>query len=109
MRSSEKLNRRAATNTEMIDLTDEQQDAKALLATVHHLMTGTEIDVCERIAAGVPFGEASMILNDAGELIGYTDPEQFAGYPTSEEQPLFDALKNQFYAKITNWKDGVAA
>ena len=90
----------------MSELTDEQEDAKALLATVHHLMTGTEIDVCERIAAGTPWGGPEATYDEDGEIVSYTDGHTFAGYPTPDEQPLFDSLRNQFHAKICNHKDG---
>jgi hypothetical protein len=90
----------------MEQLTEEQEDAAALLATVRNLMTGTEIDICERIEAGTPCGEADATYDEDGELLNYTDGHNFAGYPTACEQPFFDSLKNQFYAKIANHKDG---
>ena len=40
--------------------------------------------------------------------VTYHDPEQFARYPTSDEQPIFDSLRLQFYAQICNHKDGRA-
>ena len=67
-------------------------DAKALLATVRHLLTGSEIDMCEKLA--------SMSL----------DAEWDSFYLSTDQLRWFDSLRTQLYAKITNWKDsGVAA
>lgn len=62
---------------------DLQQDARALLATVRHLMSGREIAVCEAAA----------------------DIEQSDGVDAS----LLASLKIQFSREIARWKDGVAA
>jgi hypothetical protein len=58
---------------------DLQSDALALLATVRHLMTGHEIDVCEAAA----------------------DIENSEGVPVY----VIESLRNQFYAQICNHKD----
>lgn len=92
------------------DQTEEQADASALLATVRHLMTGAEIDVCERIASGECSDDATFETREdffSGEVT-YHDPSMFAGYPTAEEKPLLDSLRLQFYAQICNHKDGRA-
>lgn len=92
-----------------IDQTEDQADAAALLATVRNLMTGAEIDVCERIASGEGTSEPVATYDEDGEVCGYRDDESFAGYATPDEQPFLNALRNQFYAKITNFKDGRAS
>lgn len=88
-----------------MEKTEEQIDATALLATVHHLMSGTEIDICERIVEGTPGGEPDATFDEDGDILSYVDGEAFAGYPSAEEKPLFDSLRNQFYAQICNYKD----
>ena len=98
-RSSEKLNRRAATNTEMpnFDNDDEWIDkdlvenATALLATVRDRLTGMEIDMCEKLA--------SMSF----------EKEWDSFYLSRDQLNWFNSLCIQFYAKISNWKDGVPA
>ena len=90
------------------DQTEEQADAAALLATVRHLMTGAEIDVCERIASGEPVITFEAVLDDNGEWVGDVERVRFAGTPTPDEKPTFDSLRLQFYAQICNHKDGRA-
>lgn len=89
--------------------TEDQEDAGALLATVRHLMTGTEIDLCERIVSGeCRQGELppKPSLDDADdEDASYADPDACGCYATPAEQPLFDSLKIQFYAQAANYKD----
>lgn len=66
-------------------------NARALLATVRHLMTGGEIDVCEHLAS----------------MSSVSEWESF--YLTRDQIMGFNSLIVQFYAKISNWKNsGVA-
>lgn len=70
---------------------DQVDDARALLATVRQLMTGGEIDLCEKLAS----------MSSSAEW------ESF--YLTKDQMMGFNSLIVQFYAKISNWKDsGVA-
>ncbi|NQX02771.1 hypothetical protein HQ447_19090 [bacterium] len=88
--------------------TEDQEDAGALLATVRHLMTGTEIDLCERIVSGECRGGEILPrrdLDDDGDEVDFIDPEMCGCYATPAEQPLFDSLKIQFYAQTSNYKD----
>lgn len=62
---------------------DLQQDARALLATVRHLLTGREIEAVEA---------ASAIANCDGVNVC-----------------LLATLQNQFAREIARWKDGVRA
>jgi hypothetical protein len=62
----------------MEQLTEEQEDAAALLATVRHLLTGPEIDMLE-----------DAVGEDAAIDLG-----------------MLDSLRIQFYAQICNFKDG---
>jgi hypothetical protein len=62
---------------------DLQQDAKALLATVRHLMSGYEMQVCE----------AAAEIDDADEI----------------DVDVITRLRNQFVREIAAWKDGVTA
>lgn len=66
---------------------EDRYDAAALLAVARHMMTGREIDLCER-------------LTDEGSY-GVETPKQ--------DRAVLDLLRLQFYAQIANWKDsGVA-
>lgn len=58
-----------------------QSDAAALMATVRHLLTGMEIDTLEAALAA-----------DGGSV----------------DMAVFGSLRIQFYAQITNHKDGRA-
>lgn len=62
---------------------DLQQDAKALLGTVRHLMSGYEMQVCE----------ATSDINEADEI----------------DVAVITRLRNQFAREIAAWKDGVTA
>lgn len=109
MRSSEKFNRRAATNTEMIGFLETEETigeqairameemsesqaaliaeysntARALLMTCRHLMTGREINQCE---------------NATGD---HDTNEGFDGF-------VIDRLANQFPREIAAWQNGRA-
>jgi len=90
-------------------LTEDQQDATALLTTVRHLLTGREIDLCERIVSGEP---SELPELPEPELLSYdtvADVDAGGDYATDAERPLLDSLRIQFYAQIANWKNGVAA
>lgn len=92
------------------DQTEEQEDAVALLARCRHKLTGREEAICERIASGECSEDPMLVVEEQeGDFACFTDPEQFAGYPTADEQPLFDSLKTQFAREIAAWKDGVRA
>lgn len=70
---------------------DQVDDARALLATARHLMTGMEIDMCENFAS----------------MSSVSEWESF--YLTNDQMMGFNSLIVQFYAKISNWKNrGVA-
>lgn len=60
-----------------------QEDARALLATVRCLMSGYEMQVCEKAAN----------IADADEI----------------NVEAIDRLRNQFAREIAAWKDGVRA
>lgn len=94
-----------------MDQTEEQEDAVALLVKCRHKLTGREEAICERIARGEAAGDEGpeATYDDAGDLINYTDGCDFVGFPTRDEQPLFDSLRNQFSREIAAWKDGVRA
>ena len=74
--------------------TEDQQDAAALLATVRHLLTGREIDLCE-----------ALLESDADH--DSSDDDAYSATPShfgSNHQRL-EPLKIQFYAQITDWKN----
>jgi hypothetical protein len=66
-------------------------NARGLLATAKHLMTGMEIDMCEKLAS----------------MTSVSEWDSF--YLTKDQLAWFKSLTVQFYARIANWKDsGVA-
>lgn len=70
----------------------EQQVAKALLSSVHHLMTGAEIDLCERFAEG---------SCDAWEPDGYSERSDIeASSRFNGDLSFLRTLENQFAAEI---------
>ena len=74
--------------------TEDQRDAAALLATVRHLLTGREIDLCEALLE-------SDVDHDSSDEETYTGT---GSYFESNHQRL-EPLKIQFYAQITDWKN----
>lgn len=91
--------------------TDDGEAAAALLATVRHLMTGREIDLCENIIEG---------SDDEVFTSGVFDDPDFNDEPEDDYRPsdgatdeqTFTSLKIQFHAQITNHidsKGGVCA
>lgn len=70
------------------------QAAEALLCTVRHLMTGREIDICEKIAEGAPITPENIFREVNGERL-----------ETISELDTFRSLRIQFYAKIINFID----
>lgn len=88
--------------------TEEQQDAEALLATARHLMTGKEIDICERIVSGECAEWPDLPDHELWDVEVVADHDASACYPTRDEQPILASLRIQFYAQITNYKNGRA-
>lgn len=87
-------------------LTEDQEDASALLATVRHQMSGREIDICERIISGEVATLPEPPEPELMERENWADADAGGSYATEAEQPLFDSLKIQFYAQITSYKNG---
>ncbi len=75
-------------------MTEEQEDARALLDSVHHLMSGNEIAACEKV------------LSDAWIFTGVSDDwESVDEYLIAGSQKnAFDLLCISFSKEISEWK-----
>lgn len=75
--------------------------AMAILAKCRHVLTGREIDICERAKSGELDEEESWLIDHDDEEDG-DDDGAVSGVPSDIQ--LFRSLETQFAWEIGEWK-----